>query len=73
MTSVSWIRPGRRVLSLVSQRGPLSGGSCIATSGSWWALASSSADADQQNPAIGRSGLGDQVRDLLARLVTAFA
>jgi hypothetical protein len=32
--SVSWISPGRRVLSLVSQRGPLSGGSCMATSGS---------------------------------------
>ena len=68
MMSVSWIRPGRRVLSLVSQRGPLSGGNCIATSGSWCALAELLADADEQDPAAGRAGLGNQFGDPLARL-----
>src|SRR6266545_3354220 len=40
--SVSWINPGRRVVLLVSQRGPSSGGSCIATSVSRCAPAISS-------------------------------
>src|SRR6266545_1680102 len=40
--SVSWISPGRRVVLLVSQRGPSSGGSCIATSVSRCAPAISS-------------------------------